>query len=379
MAIHRNPNLDFNNFAHLDFANLSLLRTGTDDADTMRGWAGRDTFNGNGGNDTFIGNGGVDTFNGGEGTDTVDYSTAAEHAANEAGRTGVIVDLASHWGGEMGEASDTFNSIENLTGSNFNDGLFGDSGANVIRGLGGDDNIMGGAGGDTLDGGEGNDTLFYSTSNAGVNVNLATNVVSGGHATGDVISGFENVSGSAFNDTLRGNSGDNVIEGGAGQDTLDGAGGLNDTLVYRNSNSGVSINLGTNTASGGEATGDIISNFENVIGSRNADTLVGSTAANTIEGGGGNDIMTGGAGHDTFVFRADQNTGHDHITDYNVFEDAIHLDIADGAAPPTLNFSLENGADAFHVNVVVDFGNGSGVTLDNVNILAAPLVWVDFT
>jgi Ca2+-binding RTX toxin-like protein len=396
MALIRNPLLSHIDFNTIDYTTLSLLRLGTGDADTMRGGAGRDTFWGYGGNDTFIGNGGVDTFNGGEGTDTVDYSNAAEHAANSAGRTGVIVDLANNFGGEMGEASDTFSSIENLTGSNFNDGLFGDANVNVLRGLGGDDNIMGGAGGDTLDGGEGSDTLFYTTSNAGVTVDLRTNFASGGHATGDVISGFENISGSAFNDTLRGNGGDNIIEGGAGRDTLDGGAGLNDTVVYRNSSSGVSVNLGTNTASGGEATGDTVSGFENVEGSRNGDTLTGSAlnntilggggidiidggrGADTIDGGAGNDIMTGGAQGDTFVFQANQGTGQDHIIDYSVWEDAIHFDIVDGTTP-NVTFDYQAGADDFHVNVVVDFGNGSSVTLDNLSLIDSALVWVDFT
>jgi Ca2+-binding RTX toxin-like protein len=370
MAIFRNPNIDI---SHIDFSNLSVWRAGTSGADTLRGWSGRDAFNGYGSNDTFIGNGGVDSFNGGEGTDTVDYSNAPQHEANSAGRTGVIVDLQNNFGGEMGEASDSFTSIENVTGSNFNDGLFGDAGVNVLRGLGGDDNIMGGAGGDTLDGGQGRDTLFYTTSNAGVNVNLATNVASGGHATGDVISGFENVSGSEFADTLRGNGGDNVIEGDGGADTLDGAGGLNDTVSYSASNSGVTVNLANNTASGGDANGDIISNFENITGSRNADTLTGSFIANTIEGGGGNDIMTGNAGGDTFIFRG--NSGQDHITDYNWLEDTLRIDVADGVTP---TITWLDGADAFHVNVLIDFGNGSSVTLDNLNILLdAPFVYFE--
>ena len=367
MAIFRNPNIDF---SHIDYYDLSVWRPGTSGADTLRGWSGRDAFNGGGGNDTFIGNGGVDSFNGGDGTDTVDYSNIAARTPNENGFNGVIVDLASNWGGEVGEGSDTFTSIENLTGSNFNDALFGDAGVNVLRGLNGNDNIMGGAGGDTLDGGEGRDTLFYTTSNAGVNVNLATNVTSGGHATGDVITGFENVSGSEFADTLRGNSGDNVIEGDGGADILDGAGGLNDTVSYSASNSGVGVNLNNNSVSGGDANGDIISNFENITGSRFADTLTGSSIANTIEGGGGNDIMTGNAGGDTFIFRG--NSGQDHITDYNWLEDTLRIDVADGVTP---TITWQDGADAFHVNVLIDFGNGSSVTLDNLNIfLDAPFV-----
>jgi Ca2+-binding RTX toxin-like protein len=53
----------------------------------------------------------------------------------------------------------------------------------------------------------------------------------GGDAAGDFISGFENIKGSAWNDTLTGSTGANIIEGGLGTDTLEGKGG-NDTYVY---------------------------------------------------------------------------------------------------------------------------------------------------
>ena len=204
----------------------------------------------------------MDTFNGGDGTDTVDYSNVAEQQPEYfLGRTGVIVNLANGIGGEVGEAYDHFDSIENITGSNFDDAIFGDANVNVLRGMDGNDIIEGGAGGDTLDGGGGSDTLSYAGSNTRVTVNLQNNTATGGHATGDVISLFENITGSAFNDTLTGNNDANTIEGGAGADTLDGAGGFNDTVSYRYSNAGVTVNLLNNTASGGHATGDTILRF----------------------------------------------------------------------------------------------------------------------
>ena len=52
------------------------------------------------------------------------------------------------------------------------------------------------------------DTLIYYPSADGVTVNLATNSVSGGHATGDVIDGLEGVNGSnTGGDTITGTSG----------------------------------------------------------------------------------------------------------------------------------------------------------------------------
>ena len=69
----------------------------------------------------------------------------------------------------------------------------------------------------------------------------------------------------------------------------------------------MTVNLATNTASGGHAAGDIISNFENILGSNANDVLTGNSSANTLTGGGGNDTLRGGGGADTLIGGA----GHD--------------------------------------------------------------------
>ena len=80
----------------------------------------------------------------------------------------------------------------------------------------GDDIIFASSGVDILDGGTGNDTLDYSNSNSGVNVNILTNTVSGGYATGDTIRNFENIVGTKYDDNLTGNNKDNIFYAGAG-------------------------------------------------------------------------------------------------------------------------------------------------------------------
>ena len=60
-------------------------------------------------------------------------------------------------------AGDTYANIENLTGSNFADNLFGNANGNILEGRGG---------ADRLDGGGGADTASYAGSTAGVNVQL---------------------------------------------------------------------------------------------------------------------------------------------------------------------------------------------------------------
>ncbi|MDP1699424.1 MAG: type I secretion C-terminal target domain-containing protein, partial [Aestuariivirga sp.] len=50
-------------------------------------------------------------------------------------------------------------------------------------------------------------------------------------AGSDTVSGFENLTGSAFNDKLTGNSGNNILHGGAGNDILNGGAGA-DTFDF---------------------------------------------------------------------------------------------------------------------------------------------------
>ena len=52
-------------------------------------------------------------------------------------------------------------------------------------------------------------------------------------AGSDTLSGFENLTGSAFNDTLTGNAGDNVLTGLAGNDVLAGLGGADTARRWR--------------------------------------------------------------------------------------------------------------------------------------------------
>ena len=186
----------------------------------------------------------------------------------------------------------------------------GGAGSDSILGGGGNDNLTGGAGADTLDGGKGTDTASYAASAAAVSVDLLTNVNTGGDAAGDKLSNIENLVGSAGDDTLVGNTGANVIDGGAGADSIDGGAGI-DTVTYANSAAGVAVDLVTNTNTGGDAQGDVITlnSVEHLIGSAQNDSLSGDANDNILEGGaggdtlfgddGGKDTMLGGDGDDT--------------------------------------------------------------------------------
>ena len=80
-------------------------------------------------------------------------------------------------------------------------------------------------------------------------------------------------------DLLMGGLGNDTLIGGPGADALDGGEG-SDTAAYTGSASAVTVNLGTNTATGGDAEGDTFTFIENLSGSAFDDTLTGDAGNN---------------------------------------------------------------------------------------------------
>jgi hypothetical protein len=93
----------------------------------------REVMNGGPGDDTLIGAIGHDDFLGALGSDTVSYSTAT------AGAHASLSHPSLNTGFALG---DTYNSIENLTGSGFDDILEGNAGNNTLNGGFGDDTVL---------------------------------------------------------------------------------------------------------------------------------------------------------------------------------------------------------------------------------------------
>jgi Ca2+-binding RTX toxin-like protein len=167
---------------------------------------------------------------------SVDYSGYQGAVGNT--RTGSIFELNNN---STDLLAYSFIEQFNITGSNFNDSLFG------------------GSGNDTIDAGEGNDYIYGSTGN---------NILSGGigNDTLSAWSGNDTLSGEDGNDTIDGAKGDDFLLGGAGNDTLSGGIG-NDTLsggdgsdkfVYKNQTNSpfttgaVGIDLFTDFTSGAD-------------------------------------------------------------------------------------------------------------------------------
>ena len=66
----------------------------------------------------------------------------------------------------------------------------------------------------------------------------------------------------------------------------------------RSRHAGVTVNLATGTAQGGNAEGDTLTGIENVYGSNHADHLTGDDGRNRFYGLDGDDTLEGGAGND---------------------------------------------------------------------------------
>ncbi|MDO6481754.1 FG-GAP-like repeat-containing protein [Shimia thalassica] len=354
---------------------------GNDENNRLIGSDGADTIDGGLGNDEIRGGAGADSLVGGAGIDRVKYYGS---------QSGVTVDLnvdetgfqSASGGDATGDILEGFEGAigsvhaDTLIGNAANNRLVGGGGADTIDGGLGNDEIRGSAGADILSGGDGVDWALYFGSETGVVVDLNVDefgfqFASGGDATGDVLSGFERVRGSVHDDTLIGNDennrligsdgadtiegglGNDEIRGGAGADSLAGGGGI-DRVQYYGSQSGVTVDLnvdetGFQSASGGDATGDILEGFEGAVGSVHADTLIGNAANNRLVGGGGSDTidgglgkdviyggdgydnLTGGGGSDTFIFDTSLGDGNvDHVIDFNTSgDDRFKLDDAD--------------------------------------------------
>ena len=168
------------------------------------------------------------------------------------------------------------------------------------------DRFDGHDGADQLVGGAGIDTADYSSSLAAVAVNLGAGTASGGNAQGDVFSGIENLTGSAYADTLIGNGGANQLEGGSGNDVMNGA--------------------------------------------------------------AGHDVLVGGSGDDRFVFG--NATGNDRILDFAAGAGtADRIDFSGnatlGSFADIMSHTVQAGADA-----VIDAGQSQHLTLLNVDRLS---------
>jgi uncharacterized delta-60 repeat protein len=308
-----------------------------------------ETVIGTTGDDTFVASNDIEAFSGLLGSDTVDYRAASK---------AISASLAIPSKNTGAAAGDTFTSIENLTGSSFNDTLTGDANANVLTGGVGVDKLAGGTGNDTYNvnltvAGKLEDKVIetsklvsevdrivlsaISTNAAAATLKLGANIEDlDASATG---SSRLNLTGNALSNTIIGNATANVITGGALGDTMDGRDGGDVYVVASAADfSGDTINdtgssgfdefrftgkaaatlnlkavglervaIGTGTGANAIATGkgaininaSGVANGLEMIGNNGNNALTGTGFDDVLQGNSGNDNLNGGAGNDT--------------------------------------------------------------------------------
>ena len=220
-------------------------------------------------------------------------------------RLGMTFSYADWWLNLSNRVLRVYGLVENVRGSDLPDNIEGNLLGNVLygdssRGIGMDDTISGSGGNDTIYGGGGVDWI-------------------GGSGDDDLQFG------DGGNDTITGGSGVDTLVGGAGRDTLEGGDGntvadRGDTVSYEGSAGGVRVTLTARvwtTGQGGDAEGDRLIGFTDIIGSSRADVLV-DTVKTALEAGENDNSFFGGAGKDRLVMgggndSADGGSGDDFI------------------------------------------------------------------
>ena len=202
--------------------------------DDLTGDAGANVLDGADGYDVLVGGGGADILRGGLDYDMADYSGAAG---------GVVVKLNTGMATNDGDgASDQLVSIEDITGSDFDDLIIGDTIDNYLYGGSGRDVLIGGDGDDLLEGGNGaanqlqgglGDDRYYVEANDTLVefANEGYDSVATTRNSYTLRANFEELGFDGVGDFVGvGNAEDNVIAGGDGDDTLTGGQG-DDVLV----------------------------------------------------------------------------------------------------------------------------------------------------
>jgi Ca2+-binding RTX toxin-like protein len=342
--------------------------------DSLNGGNGIDTLYGGSGNDLLLGAEDNDNLYGGLGADRLIGGSGFDIALYDQSASSVYARLDGI-AGSSGEATgDTFNSIEGLVGSQYNDvfvgtnagneSLTGLAGGDTLYGLGGSDNLYGGSGADRHFGGDGIDYARYDESNYGnLIIRLDSANLNTGAASGDTYDSVEGLVGGGGNDTVVGNTSNNYLFGGGGNDNIYGQAGADylngglgtnnlwggtgadqhiggtgiDYARYDDTNWGnLTIRLDGGANVGSVAVGDTYTGIEGLVGGLGNDIMVGNASNNQLFGGGGadyidarggSDYLNGGAGADRFVFATalSPTTNVDMIADFTHAVDDIVL------------------------------------------------------
>ncbi|BBE71350.1 calcium-binding protein [Oharaeibacter diazotrophicus] len=266
--------------------------------DRLWGGEGDDRLDGGPDDDSLEGDEGVDVLVGGPGADRLYGGTdqpvrtqgppEADVASYLDSPAAVVVDLGARRGMGADATGDTYYGIEAVTGSAYDDFMYGDDAANFLAGGTGNDRISGGDGDDVLmpgtgaddvTGGTGIDTLSFRDLFLPVEIHVGRPALNRGPATEDVVRDVERYEGGRGEDLLVGSASDDWLAGNDGSDRLEGGDGA-----------------------------------DQLFGGGGGDIVVGGAGDDLVDGGGGWNELRGGPGADRFVAARDRL---DVIEDFN--------------------------------------------------------------
>ena len=306
LTVNGIPGLGALNFQVENFRNVS----GTNQDDTIVGDFQNNILEGYDGNDT---------LDGGDGYDTVDYTgfgqavtilpTGIVEKAN--GNSDLLIDIEKIVGAvgqdntvdaisatnnisldvdlsanrlivrdipELGALSFYVENFRNVSGTNQDDILKGDSHENILEGNNGNDFIYAGFGNDTLDGGDGYDTVDYSIFDQAVTITTKGNVEKA-NGQSDFLVDVEKIVGAAGKE--------NKIDASTAEEGISIDVDLSEDRLIVNGIPGLG---GLNFE---------IQHFRDVAGTNESDRIIGNDHDNILEGYDGNDTLDGGDGYDT--------------------------------------------------------------------------------
>ncbi|MGJ8547387.1 MAG: M10 family metallopeptidase [Sulfitobacter sp.] len=239
--------------------------------------------------------------------------------------------------------------IEGALGGSGNDKIIGNDLDNELYGRDGADSIMGGDGEDELSGGKGRDELNGGTGNDFLAGGQGDDLLILGH-------GADVGVGQAGNDVLFGGRGDDRLKGGGGGDVLNGGGG-SDFLKG---------GTGRDVLNGGKGDDWLFGNRHNdwLEGGGGDDLLNGGGHSDQLSGGGGNDTLKGGAGADVFIF--ERGDDRDHVLDFNIGRDELHLEAALLAGARNGMAVIDRFGTAQNGDLLLDFGRGDVLLLEDI-------------
>lgn len=317
-----------------------------DGADTLNGGSGSDKLFGGAGNDIIIGGYGTNKLYGQQGSDTFKINAAKNDTQSvqdigdfqvgidkiDVSATGIsdfeqlksilenrngqlifktAIDEYEHTvvlnrvkAQDLTAADFTFyeGDGKSVSGTNFNDRIFGSGVADTLKGASGDDELLGGGGNDSLFGGDGEDMLFGGAGNDVLYGGTGNNKFYGGAGAdifkigtrldivGDFQIGVDKVDLSAFGISSLDQlqillKPENAIQPFFGVVVV---GGAKHSLI---------TNLDASTLTSSDFIFDL-SGPKKLTGSSSRDYLFGSTQSDTLKGGGDTDLLLGGDGND---------------------------------------------------------------------------------